>query len=128
MNSRVAGGVSIPIVEKDTPSTLPAFILIAVLERARQFDSEISCTEVCEVVVNDDFTRVVVPATESGVNGSRLIASTTKTSLSSGDKFKSTLDCVNVFAAVSVALNPIATTLEVCLRPLTIPSPILHGL
>ena len=49
------------------------------------------------------------------------MASTTNTSLSNGDRFKSICDCVNVSFAVSVALNPMLTTLDDCFSPVGIP-------
>ena len=61
-----------------------------------------------------------VAAIASGVKGSRFTARTTKTSRSSGDKFKSTLACVNVLGRASSTLKPMATTLEVCFNPVGI--------
>lgn len=60
---------------------------------------------------------VSVPVIASGVNGSMLIPRTTNTSRSSGDRFKSTLDCVKVLAPDSVVRNPIAIGLDVCFNP-----------
>jgi hypothetical protein len=71
-------------------------------------------------VVTEHRTAVSSPGNESGVNGLRSIARTTKTSLSRGDRFRSIADWLNVLAAVSVALNPIAIVLLVCFNPLGI--------
>jgi len=59
----------------------------------------------------------LLPGTKSGACGSISIAITTKTSLSRGDRFRSTDNSVKVFAAVSVMENPIGTTLEVAFNP-----------
>ena len=75
------------------------------------------CTAVCEVVVREQETSVLVPAILSGTVGSISIAITTKTSLLSGSMFRSTCSWVKVFAAASAALNPIAIVLLVCFRP-----------
>ena len=50
-----------------------------------------------------------------------LIARTTNTSLSNGDRLRSTEPCVNVFAAVSGTENPIDTVLLDALSPTGIP-------
>ena len=71
-------------------------------------------------MVKLDWTLVSVPATASGDDGSRFTAKTTKTSRSSGERFKSTDAWTNVFGAVSVAANPMLTTLEDCFRPVGI--------
>lgn len=63
---------------------------------------------------------VSAPATPSGRVTLRLIDKTTKTSRSSGDRFKSTSAWLNVLIAVSVTSNPIAIGLDVDLSPLGI--------
>jgi len=117
--SSVAGGVSEPKDWNDT-AVEPSFLMKLPLA-AKQFALDKFATLSCEVVVNDDSTLVSSPATMSGVKGSRLTASTTNTSLSNGDRLRSTLACVNVFAAVSSTPNPMATTLDVCFSPVGIP-------
>ena len=51
----------------------------------------------------------------------RFIACTTNTSFPSGSKFKSTEASVKVFAAVCVAVKPMATVLDWDLSPAGIP-------
>jgi hypothetical protein len=62
-------------------------------------------------------TAVFVFETKSGDEPSRLMASTTKTSLSSGDRLRSDCDCTKVFGAVSVTAKPIAMFELVAFRP-----------
>ena len=64
--SSVAGGVSSPRVWKEVPSVDAAFWRIMFVAFAKQLDSLRFTTAVCEVVVSDDATSVVIPATESG--------------------------------------------------------------
>ena len=119
MYSSVAGGVSNPRVwnAADSPG---AALLIVLAAAARQLESSNPTTAVCEVVVREQPTDVVVPLTASGVCGSRFTASTTKTSRSKGERFKSIEDWLKVLAAVSSDLNPMETTLEDCFRPVGI--------
>jgi len=88
-----------------------------IFDVARQFESSRSWVDVCEVVVREVLIRVFVFTTQSGGSGSMLIDVTTKTSRSKGDKFKSTLPCVNVLAADSTTAKPIAIELEVDFNP-----------
>jgi len=90
--SRVAGGVSAPTDWNETPASAKPADLITLPEAARQFALDKFATPVWEVVVKLDSTAVSVAAIASGVKGSRLTAKTTKTSLSSGERFKSTED------------------------------------
>ena len=67
--------------------------------------------------MTDAFTAVLVLFTKSGEDPSRLIARTTKTSLSSGDRLRSDCDCTKVLSAGSVAENPIETLELVAFNP-----------
>ena len=60
---------------------------------------------------------VLEPGTMSGAVGSISIAITTKTSLSRGERFRSTDNSVKVFAPVSVIENPMGTMLDVAFKP-----------
>ena len=86
-------------------------------DAAKQFEFERLTTDVWLVVVNELATVVDVPATLSGVKGSRLIARTTNTSLSSGERFKSTDASAKVFAAGSSTENPIEITELLAFNP-----------
>ena len=59
---------------------------------AMQFDEERFATAVVDVLVRAQLTWVFNPAKKSGAIGSRLIAVTTNTSRSNGERFKSVED------------------------------------
>lgn len=121
MYSKVAGGVSNDEVANGTPLSRNPPALILSLATAKQFEFDKFATAVCEVVVNEQLTAVFVPALASGDSGSILIARTTNTSLSNGDRFRSTEACVNVSIADSDTENPTATVLLADLSPVGIP-------
>jgi len=91
--------------------------LMKLADAARQLELLRFCTAVCDVVVSEDSTLVSVAATASGVNGSRFTDKTTKTSRSSGERFRSTDASLNVLGAVSSTEKPMDTMLELCFRP-----------
>ena len=74
MYSRVAGGVSIPNDWNEQQASTNPAALITLFDDAKQLEFDKVTTEVWLVVVKLDSTAVLVAATESGVNGSRLIA------------------------------------------------------
>jgi len=117
MYSREEGGVSKEPVWKPTPPSTKPPALITDAPAARQLELLSDATAVCRVVVREVETRVSVPAMASGEKGSRLTARTTKTSRSSGLRFKSTDCSMNVLAASSEIPNPIDTRLDDCLSP-----------
>lgn len=121
MYSNVAGGVSNDDVANGTPLSRNPPALILSLATARQFEFANVATAVCEVVVNEQLTAVFVPALPSGDSGSMLIARTTNTSLSNGDRFRSIDPSVNVSTADSDTENPTATVLLDGLSPVGIP-------
>ncbi len=71
-------------------------------EAARQLELSKPRTAVCEVVVREVLILESAAPWLSGGVGSMLMEVTTKTSLSNGDKFKSTLPCVKVSTALSI--------------------------
>lgn len=86
----MAGGVSIPLRVKPTPPSTNPPERIPKEAVARQFELSRLTTAVCEVVVKLQLVPVFVAAIASGGNGSRLMAVTTNTSRSSGERFRST--------------------------------------
>ena len=110
MYSSVEGGVSSAWEVNPTPESNIPDALTPWLITDKQLEFDRSDTPVCEVVVSDEVTRVLVAAIASGNDGSKLQARTTKTSLSSGDKLRSICVCANVLGAVSDAENPKETT------------------
>ena len=100
MYSRVAGGVS--NAPEVNPTAITSTVWIAELIRAKQLESARDGIVANDVLVNPALMLVGVSAIRSGALISRFADNTTNTSRSSGDKFKSTLDCVKVLAALSV--------------------------
>ena len=90
---------------------IAALVMIWVLALAITFESAIVPTVVLAVVEMLALTVVEVPATLSGASGSRLTPTTTKTSLSNGFNWRSTVSLVNVFAADSRTLLEITIVL-----------------
>ena len=69
-------------------------------------------------MVREQDVAVLTPGETSGAVGSRFIDCTTNTSWFNGSKLRSTVNCWNVLAALSVVPNPMEIVDDVSFNPL----------